>query len=275
MAVLLLFFAIGTAWFSPRVLTLGRWQVRRPRLALSLWHIAFLCGLLSAAAAVVAAVVATLTVTAGAGQFAVVISVAGWAALAAVGGAGTLVVAGGDDVADASRRNRGAVLALPHTARLLDTRTELRVCRSDEVFACSIPCARGIVVVTTSLVSLLTPAQLHAVVAHEKAHLRQHHHLAQRLADLNIACLPRNAATRRLRGATALLIELIADDDAAHKAGAVHLANALARLAKETGDAYMDLRAERLTHRRWRSSSRPASLPPVYSSVGRACTADA
>lgn len=256
----LLALSLALVWSAPRLLTRGRWQVQQPRLALALWHLAFLLGIGSVCAAIVFAVANTLTATDANSMASVVATVGGWAALAAVGGVAMFIASGGDDVGDASRRNRGALLSLPHSARALDHHTELRVCAASEILACSIPDRRGTVLITTGLVALLTPAQLRAVVAHERAHLRQRHHWALRLADLNIACLPRTRAARELRRATGLLIELIADDSAARSSGAVHLANALTRVGAVTGDELTTLRAERLQGRTWRPSRH---LPPV------------
>ncbi|MBN9188468.1 M56 family metallopeptidase [Microbacterium sp.] len=263
----LLVTATVVVWLSPRLLTHGRWQVLRPRLALTLWHAAFAAGLAAAVLAVVIAVLHTLAVTQDARGASVVVTVLGWIALAIVGGACAMVAVGGGGVGDASRRNRGALLALPHSARALDRRTELRLCESNEVFACSVPDRRGTIVITTGLAALLSPAQLRAVVAHEHAHLTERHHLAMRLADVNSACIPGNAGARRMRRATALLIELIADDRAARTTGAVHLANALVRIADATGDEAMALRAERLSRRSWRPASRLSPVPALYRSL--------
>ncbi|WP_295010413.1 M56 family metallopeptidase [uncultured Microbacterium sp.] len=255
--------ALALIWSAPRALTRGHWQVRHPRLALALWHLAFLAGAGAAVTAIALAVADTLAVTSAHAAEAVVATVLGWIALAGVGGIIMAVAAGGDGVGTASRMNRGALLALPHSARALDPRTELRVCDAADPIACSIPDRRDTVLVTTGLIGVLTPAQLRAVVAHERAHLRQKHHWALRLADLNQACLPRSRAARELRRATGLLVELIADDSAARSSGAVHLANALTRVGAATGDELTQLRAERLQGHAWR----PARLLPPVSTV--------
>lgn len=264
MAVGLILCAALSVWLSPRILTRGRWQVHHPRLALSLWHSAFGLGLMAAAASVIVAVASTLEDSASSVPRALLATLGGWVALGIVGGVALMVAAGSGDVGDASRRNRSALLALPHVAQALDRKTELRVCASPDPFACSVPSTRGTVVVTTGLIELLTPAQLRAVVAHERAHLAGHHHLALRLADLDLACVPRSAAAQRFRSATGFLVELIADDRAARTAGAVHLANALVRIGACSGDEMMQLRAERLARRRWRRTSRLAPLPAAY-----------
>ena len=54
-----------------------------------------------------------------------------------------------------------------------------------------------------------------------------------------------------LKRSATLLVELAADDIAAKQEGPTELANALAVMAKATGDETMFLRAERLTTKKW------------------------
>jgi hypothetical protein len=254
MIVIAICFGLTAAawWGGPRLLTVGRWQVRYPRIALAAWHTALGMGVLAMVASVAAAVTATLSAQ-GAPDVAVgvVQTVVGWCALGGLGAFLVVIAVGSDELEDAGRRTFGDVLSLPHTAERLDRRTTLLTCRSDEPFACAIPGRGTAVVITTGLRSILTPAQLRAVIAHERAHLRGRHYLAIRLAELNRACIPSSRASKQLLRATALLVELIADDDAARHAGAVHLANALVQIAHHTQDSSMELRAERLANRQW------------------------
>ena len=256
--------AVGAWWLAPRLLTAGQWQIRFPRLALAAWHTALAIGLLAVLASIAASVATalsaqhTLDVTT-----AVVHTIVGWAALGTLGAVLTVVGMGSDELVGAGRRTFGEILALPHTRERLDRRTELLTCRSEEAFACAIPGKDAAVVVSTSLRAILTPAQLRAVVAHERAHLRGRHYLAIRLAELHRACLPSSRAGKRLLRATSLLVELIADDDAARRAGAVHLANAIIQIAQHTQDPTMELRAERLAGRRWAPARKVAATDPV------------
>lgn len=170
---------------------------------------------------------------------------------------------GSDELVGAGRRTFGEVLALPHTTKRIDRRTNLVICRSDEPFACAIPGRDAAVVITTGLRAILTRAQLASVVAHERAHLRGRYYAAMRLAVLNRASLPAWRPGRRLPRATNLLVELITDDDeAARRPGAVHLANALIRI-RHTHDPSMDLRAERLADRQWAWARELAPSPAV------------
>lgn len=252
-------------WAGPRLLTLGRWQVRFPRLALAAWHTALGIGLLALAGSIVAAVATTLSTqhTADA-TMGIVETIAGWLALATFGAGLVIIGTGSDELVGAGRRTFGEVLSLPHRREPLDRGAELIVCRSDEPFACAIPGPAAAVVVSTRLREIVTPAQLRAVVAHERAHLRSRHYLAIRVAELHRSCLPSSQASRQLLRATTLLVELIADDHAARRAGVVHLANALVTVASHTGDATMELRAARLSDRHWapaRKLEQPAATP--------------
>lgn len=170
-----------------------------------------------------------------------------------------MIGAGSESTVVAGRRTFGDVLSLPHTREHLDRRTVLLTCRDDEPFACAIAGRESAVVISTGLRALLTPAQLEAVVAHERAHLRGRHYVALRLAELNRSCLPSLRAGTQLLRATTLLVELIADDGAARRAGAVHLANALVQVARRTHDPAMELRAERLAERSWTPAQRIAA----------------
>lgn len=244
--------AVSMLLISPRVLAQGTWQVRRPALALALWHTAFVCG----AALLVASVLVSVTAATGfwmpaAEARSVPIPLVGWLALIVLAGIIVIVSANAEAVGEADQHNRSAVLAITHRQVFVGDVPVLR-CELDEPVAFALPGRDGIVVISTGMAALLEPAQLRAVVAHESAHLRRHHHLAVRLADLHIACMPRTAAARGLRRSTNLSIELIADDAAAREAGAVHLANALVRIGATTHDEAMLMRAQRIATRTWR-----------------------
>lgn len=106
----------------------------------------------------------------------------------------------------------------------------------------------GTIMVTTGLQDALTPGQLQAVLAHEYAHVTQRH--GKILSILTTLDQMLHVFAPLKRSAT-LLVELAADDIAAKQAGPAELANALAVMAKATGDETMFLRAERLTTKKW------------------------
>lgn len=238
---------------APIVLTAGRWQVRFPRTALVLWFCAFFAGIGFAGASVVTALLHSIE----AGDLqgspeGMLLTIVGWLSLGALAAVIALVSASAEPLAD-SWRDAVGQLAPVAVSREQEHGFTLVWFTSDRPVACAVPSRDPEIFVSTALRDLLTRPQLRAVIEHERAHLRQRHGWAVRIAEINAVCLPRRfPAGRALKRATLLLIELIADDAAARRAGAVHLANALAAMSQATGDRGPELRADRLTLRRWK-----------------------
>ena len=93
----------------------------------------------------------------------------------------------------------------------------------------------GTVVFTSSALERLTTAQRRAVLAHERAHLRGRHHLLLAWGSLLAAAFPRIRLFREASQNTARLIEMRADDVAAHDCGRRPVAEALFALSDVTG----------------------------------------
>ncbi|QTV80355.1 M48 family metalloprotease [Microbacterium sp. NIBRBAC000506063] len=254
----------GLLLFAPLVLTRGRWQVRFPRLAFASWFGAFLVGCALALGSLVAMVAASLSASSSMdAAAATVVTVGTWLSLGAIGAIAAFVSVSAEPLADSHRE---AISALAAVALSREERRGFTLVRfaSEEPVACAVPGRRPEILVSTGLEMLLSAAQLQAVLAHEYAHLRYGHGWAVRVAEVNALCLPRFLrAGRGLRRATLLLVELIADDAAARQAGAANLANALDRMAKESGDAGLALRAERLALRRWPRASHRRVPEPI------------
>lgn len=87
------------------------------------------------------------------------------------------------------------------------------------------------VVMTTATLALLTGHQRGAALAHERAHLRGHHHLLIGVAGALERALPWVPLFRRSRVETARLVEMTADDRASARAGRRALVGALVRVA--------------------------------------------
>ncbi|MEZ0095089.1 M56 family metallopeptidase [Streptacidiphilus sp. EB129] len=87
------------------------------------------------------------------------------------------------------------------------------------------------IVVTSAALRTLTDGQLHAVLAHERAHLRGRHHLLATFAQALEALLPRLGAFATVRTEILRLLELLADDAAARTADRLDLAEAVFALA--------------------------------------------
>jgi beta-lactamase regulating signal transducer with metallopeptidase domain len=96
-----------------------------------------------------------------------------------------------------------ALPATPPDARLLEHPAPVAFC---------IPGARPLLVLSSGMVAELDDAQLAAVVAHERAHLREHHHLYLLPFVAWEAALPVLPAAGRAHAAVRTLVEMRADD---------------------------------------------------------------
>lgn len=245
---------------SPSLLSLGTWRVHRPRLALVLWFSAFAAGCACAVASVCAAALSAVLAEGGSAYAGVLMTLCAWLGLGVLGAVLGLVSVSAEPVV---RTQRGTARAISAIAAMRESRDGFTLVRfvADEPVACAVPGAPPEILISTGLEARLSDPQLRAVLAHERAHLRQHHTLAVRIAKINALCLPRFlGAGRRLRQETRLLIELAADDAAAREVGPAHLANALTRVGEATGNTGMLLRARRLEGRRWSPRRRGPEL---------------
>ena len=95
-----------------------------------------------------------------------------------------------------------------------------------------IPRGHPRVVITASTLSLLTPGQLQAVLAHERAHLRGRHHLILTIASALGSAFPAIPLLARAGEELAVLAEMAADDAAACRHDRADLAAALVILAR-------------------------------------------
>lgn len=239
---------------APLVLTVGRWQVRHPRTALTLWFSALFAGIgLAVASAITALMCAVGGVSVASRGEGLMLTVVGWLSLGAIAAVIAFVSAFAEPLADSWREAVGRFAPVAVSREKSDGVT-LVWFDSSQPTACAVPSRYPEIFLSTALKELLSEPQLRAVIEHERAHLRQHHGWAVRIAEINALCVPRRfPAGRALKRATLLLIELIADDAAARRVGAVHLANALATMGRTTDDPGLELRADRLTLRRWKT----------------------
>ena len=244
--LMLLGLSLALLLVAPIVLTTGRWQVRHPRIALTLWFGAFFAGCTAAGASVLVAVLTAVGVdermSHAEGLAATVIA---WLSLIGIGAIVAVVAAVSEPLAGSHRE---AVQAFAPLVSSREQRRGFVLARfqSEAPTAYAVRRPEPMIFLSSTIEAALTPTQL-----------RARNDWAMRIAEINAACLPPVLpAGAALRRATALLIELIADDTAARQTGAANLANALSRLSEATDDVGMALRAERLTARRWPSSHR-------------------
>ncbi|MGW4378420.1 M56 family metallopeptidase [Kitasatospora sp. NPDC004531] len=94
-----------------------------------------------------------------------------------------------------------------------------------------LPGHRSRIVLTRGALDLLTPPQLAAVLAHERAHVAGRHHLARNAADAFAAAFPFLPLARLSARETPLLLEMAADDRAVRSHPRAALAAAMYRVA--------------------------------------------
>lgn len=238
-AAVLALLAIALAWPIPLWLSAARWPSRAPGTALALWQaialgggLAMIGALLSfglapldGAAGGIHALIASLTSGPIPAEFAIV-------NIVAIGGAVLLgvhlllnLISTAVRTERSRRRHRAAVELLssplpeqPRT-RVLDHPTPIAYC---------VPGVHTVTVLSGGLIELLEPAELDAVLAHERTHLRQFHHLVLLAFRAWHAALPWFPIANRAENAVGLLVEMLADDDAKKERDPHTLARAIA-----------------------------------------------
>lgn len=110
---------------------------------------------------------------------------------------------------------------------------QIRLMDHRSAVAYTLPGLHSRLVVSTGLVDLLTPAELIAVVEHERAHLRARHDILIMPFQSWVAALGRIPGVREAGRSVGELTEMLADDVAAARSTPRVLASALARVALE------------------------------------------
>jgi beta-lactamase regulating signal transducer with metallopeptidase domain len=93
-----------------------------------------------------------------------------------------------------------------------------------------VPGLRSRIVISAGALAVLDQAELAAVLAHERAHLRERHDLVLLPFTALRRAFPRSAAARQAHTAVALLVEMLADDHALRHRPARELVTALIRV---------------------------------------------
>jgi len=225
--------AVALAGPVPAVLARAAWPMRAPRAAIVLWQAI-------AAAAVLSAFSAGLALASG-------LFVPGSGAIAALGkpvwlcsvGVFALTVIVGVrlliavlKVAIGTRRRRA------HHRMVVDLlgarRREFgdaRVLQVAEPLAYCLPGIRSRVVLSEGTLAAMSPAELAAILSHERAHLRARHDLVLEAFIAVHTAFPRFVRSRSALNAVRLLVELLADDVAVRAVGPAPLARALVACA--------------------------------------------
>ncbi len=281
-ALLLAIYAVLAGTFGASWLRDARWPSLSPRLAVAAWQALAASVLLSLAAAGLALTISfphvsadlaklfnlcaeslrrgyaspggTLTALLGAALSLGLVARAAWCAVQA-------------SVTD--RRERAACVAAFDLVGRRNLVPGAVVIEHEAPYAFCIGGRRHRIVITTGLVATLGPRELDAVLAHEKAHVRQRHHLAL------VACralfgplAPFFPAFGKAMPLVQFYAELCADDDARRRAGSGPLRDALARLALlPAPSGTLAASARDVEARLFRLTGQPHRLPLAASAV--------
>jgi Zn-dependent protease with chaperone function len=134
-----------------------------------------------------------------------------------------------------TRRKHIAILRILARA---DEELGVLVLEHDEPGCYCLPGRPGTIVITSSALTRLSPSQLGAVLAHERAHLTGRHHFAVAFAHAIHRTAPRIRLLALVEQETRRLVEFIADDAAVRRSGAAALVSALAVLSLGTAPGF-------------------------------------
>ncbi|MBK1783896.1 M56 family metallopeptidase [Prauserella cavernicola] len=269
-SVALLVGSLLCGWLLPRAL--GRLDVRRrDPLPLLIGWLVSMAGVLVAATT---GLVLQLLPGHGVGGWAIELVVDCWSALhhgpapraelwvgllgLVVGGVAAvrLALVGGRRFSDLARETRRHRSTLRSVGRRADSTPETLWLAHDRPLAFSLGGRRGLIVATEGLTRALPPAQVDAVLEHERAHLRGRHHLLIAAADALRTVFPFVPLYAHAPHALRELAELAADSAAARRHGTGTVHSALTGVARHTvpraalgmaADA-ITVRMERLRH---------------------------
>ena len=135
------------------------------------------------------------------------------------------------------RRRHAQLLALlssplTPTTRLIDSATPVAYCLPGAL--------SSVTVFSAGLVALLSPAELDAVIAHEKAHVTQRHDIVLIAFRAWYSSLPWFPIAYRAQREVGLLVEMLADDHARRSVDDAVLANAIVIAGSGGADAVAD-----------------------------------
>ena len=237
-----------------RLMVAARWPTRSPRWGLAAWHALAAGLLLSATFTGVALVIPDMRVSAGLSGLLRECVMAlraqyrtpGGALTAAIGAtvallvvtAGTVAV--GRELLTSGRQRRAHRIALtlagkPWAAPACSggrcaSALPLVVDHTDRIAYC-LPGRGGRIVLSSAALAALGPAELDAVLAHERAHLAGRHHLVLAVTNGLARVFWFVPLLQLARQQTAVLIEMLADDRASKAGEPLTVASALLALA--------------------------------------------
>jgi hypothetical protein len=251
-AALLGALAVALAWPVPVILSRAAWPARAPGLALALWQAVALGGALSMIGCLVvigtspdgsiAGSAAALLPHLLAGPIPPEFGVIHLAALTLAAGLTVHLLLNVAATAVRAERERRRQHQLIHMlSDPMPGEPGTRVLAHPVPLAYCVPGLRTATVLTEGLVAALSRDELRAVVAHERTHLDQLHHLVLLSFRAWHSALPWFPIANRAERSVTVLTEMLADDGARRATGPGPLGGALARLGStaEPG-AYAD-----------------------------------
>ncbi|UQA97187.1 M56 family metallopeptidase [Streptomyces halobius] len=243
-AILLLGYAALVGALAPVLLTRTGWAARAPRLAIWAWQALTATIVVSVVLAGLVLAVPTVPVSGNLADMLHACVVAlraqyvapGGAVLAATGAVLALAVLGrvgwclGAALwrARRERRRHAEVLAMVGCAR---PDLGVTVLEDDRPAVYCLPGTGHRIVLTSAALAALAPRELDAVIAHERAHIRQRHHVVLAYAEALERAFPKVALFRTAAEETRRLVEMAADDEATARTDSLTLAGALVELA--------------------------------------------
>ncbi len=244
-------FAVALAWPVPVLLSRASWPSRAPAIALALWQAIALAGGLSmigcllafgaAPAGSLPAAVAQLAPTLTGGPIPTEFGVLQIAALTFAAAVALLLVANLVFVAvraERERRRQHQLVDMLSDPMPGEPRT--RVLPHAAPIAYCVPGIRTATVLTEGLIEALEPDELAAVIAHERTHLDQLHHLVRLAFRAWHSALPWFPIANRAERAVITLTEMLADDGARRVVGSDSLRRALERVGNPESHAFAD-----------------------------------
>ncbi|MCU1481601.1 MAG: family peptidase [Subtercola sp.] len=133
------------------------------------------------------------------------------------------------------RRRHRALVELLSTPLL--GRPGTHIIDSPAPVAYCLPGARTVTVLSEGLVSLLSTQQLEAVIAHERGHLHQQHHIVLVAFESWRSALPWFPIATRAQVAVSLLVEILADDQSRRSTDDLTLAEAISLVGSAETEA--------------------------------------
>lgn len=146
-------------------------------------------------------------------------------------GGAVLMAVGGAEVRRRRRRTVQVAAGLAGTPTTVLGHQVLLV-PDDRAQVFALPARHGGIILSEGCRTTLAPEELAAVLAHEEAHLRQHHHLISLLTAALVRPLGWVPLLAAVRSALPLYLEIAADDAARRSVGTPALASALLRLGR-------------------------------------------